>query len=357
LNIKLIGEAKVVMTNTESHHAYFAWPTIAKLQNGKICVGASGYRVEHICPFGKGVLAFSDDNGETYGKPVPVFDTVLDDRDVGLCVFGESGLIATSFNNTIQFQRENMPQTKECFDYINSVSAEDEAEALGISFRISKDCGKTFGKIYKSPISSPHGPTVLNDGTVLWVGRRLGIHNHIEAYTINTETGEMTLRGELGIYKYDEFKELYFYEPHAIQLPDGKIICHLRAENAEETLFTLYQTVSLDNGVTWSKPRQIVRNDSGAPGHLFLHSSGTLISTFSHRKRPYGIWAVFSEDNGETWSDEVILHHGYDTDDLGYPSTIELDNGDLITAFYTRENDYVPAIIMQQKWKFLNTDI
>lgn len=350
MNIKLIGSPKVVMTNTESHHAYFAWPTIAKLQNGKICVGASGYRVEHICPFGKGVLAFSDDNGETYGKPIPVFDTVLDDRDVGLTVFGESGLIATTFNNTLQFQRENMPQTQECLDYINSVSPEEEAEALGISFRISHDCGETFGKIYKSPVSSPHGPCVLNDGTVLWVGRRLGVHNHIEAHTVNTETGEMVLRGDLEIYKYDEFKNIYFYEPHAIQLEDGKIICHLRAESDDEAFLTLYQTISLDNGVTWSKPVQINRDDSGAPAHLLMHSSGVLICTFSHRCRPYGIWAIFSEDGGETWSDERILYYGNDTDDLGYPSTIELENGELITAFYTRDNDYVPALIMQQKW-------
>lgn len=350
MNIKFIGSPKIVMTNTESHHAYFAWPTIAKLQNGKICVGASGYRVEHICPFGKGVLAFSDDNGETYSKPVPVFDTVLDDRDVGLTVFGKSGLIATTFNNSLEFQRENMPQTQECIDYINSISAEDEAEALGINFRISNDCGATFGPIYKSPVSSPHGPTVLNDGTVLWVGRRLGVHNHIEAHVINTETGEMTLRGDLEIYKYDEFKDVYFYEPNAIQLADGKIICHLRAENADDTLLTLYQTVSYDNGATWSKPVQIIGDNSGAPGHLLMHSSGVLISTFSHRQRPYGIWAIFSNDNGETWSDESVLFEGKDTDDLGYPSTIELDNGDLITAFYTRENDYVPAVIMQQKW-------
>lgn len=353
MDIKLIGSPKIVMTNTKSHHAYFAWPTIAKLQNGKICVGASGYRVEHICPFGKGVLAFSEDNGETYSEPVPVFDTVLDDRDVGLCVFGESGVIATSFNNTLEFQRENMPQTQECFDYINSVSPEDEAEALGISFRISKDYGETFGPIYKSPVSSPHGPTVLNDGTVLWVGRRLGIHNHIEAYAINTETGEMTLRGELGIYKYDDFDGIYFYEPHAIQLPDGKIICHLRAQNEDESIFTLYQTVSFDNGITWSKPQQIIRDDSGAPAHLFIHSSGTLISTFSHRSKPYGIWAVFSEDNGETWSEESVIFEGKDTDDLGYPSTIELSDGSMITAFYTRENDFVPAVIMQQKWALI----
>lgn len=350
MNIRLIGQPEIVMTNTESHHAYFAWPTVAKLQNGRICVGASGYRVEHICPFGKGVLVFSDDNGETYSKPVPVFDTVLDDRDVGLCVFGKSGLIATTFNNPLEFQRENMPQTQECFDCINAISPEEEAEALGISFRISNDCGETFGRIYKSPVSSPHGPTVLNDGTVLWVGRRLGIHNHIEAHVINTETGEMTLRGEMGIYKYEEFKDIFFYEPNALQLPDGRIICHLRAENEDESLFTLYQTVSDDNGVTWSKPVQIVRDDSGAPAHIFRHSSGVLISTFSHRSKPYGIWAVFSEDNGEIWSDEFVIAEGRDTDDLGYPSTIELDNGELITVYYTRENDYVPAVIMQQKW-------
>lgn len=351
MDIKLIGSPKIVMTNKESHHAYFAWPTIAKLQNGMVVVGASGYRVEHICPFGKGVLAFSDDEGETYQKPVTVFDTVLDDRDVGLTVFGESGLIATSFNNTLEFQRENMPQTEECFNYINSVSSEEEAEALGVLFRISNDYGKTFGNIYKSPISSPHGPTVLNDGTILWVGRIQGIHNHIEAHTINTETGKMTYRGDMELYKYEDFKDIYFYEPHAIQLPDGKIICHLRAENASETLFTLYQTVSLDNGVTWSKPQQIVRDNSGAPGHLFMHSSGILISTFSHRERPYGIWAIFSKDNGETWSNESIIFEGKDTDDLGYPSTIELSDGDLLTAFYTRENDYVPALIMQQRWR------
>ena len=338
------------MTNTKSHHAYFAWPTIAKLQNGRICVGASGYRVEHICPFGKGVLAFSDDNGETYSEPVPVIDTVLDDRDVGLTVFGEKGLIVTSFNNTLQFQRENMPQTQECFDYINSVSPEEEAEALGVPFRISNDFGETFGKIHKSPISSPHGPTELSDGTILWVGRIQGIHNHIEAHTIDTKTGEMTFVGDMELYNNEEFKDIYFYEPHAIELPDGKIICHLRAENKDETLFTLYQTESTDKGMTWTKPRQIVRDDSGAPGHLFMHSSGVLISTFSHRAKPYGIWAVFSTDNGKTWSDEKIIYNANESDDLGYPSTIELDNGDLITAFYTRDNDDVPAVIMQQKW-------
>lgn len=80
------------------------------------------------------------------------------------------------------------------------------------------------GKIYKAPVSSPHGHSVLNDGTVLWAGRILGIHNHIQTHAIHTDTGEMTLRRKMELYKCDEFKDIYFYEPHAVQLADGRII-------------------------------------------------------------------------------------------------------------------------------------
>lgn len=349
--IELIGDSKIIMSKSDGRRNYFAWPTVALLQNGEICIGASGYRLEHICPFGKGVVAFSKDDGNTYSEPVVIFDTVLDDRDLGLTPFGKSGLIATSFNNTLAFQRENMPQTAECFDYINSVSPEAEAEALGVSFRISNDLGKSFGKIHKSPVSSPHGPCVLKDGTVLWVGSVQSESNVIEAYTINTQNGEMTLRGSLNLESYEDLKNLEFYEPHAIQLSSGKIICHLRTQKENSSLFTLYQTVSLDNGVSWSKPQQILDDESGAPGHLIEHSSGVVITTFSHRAKPYGIHAAFSFDEGEAWNDEGVIFYGKDTDDLGYPSTIELKDGSLITAFYTRENDSSPAVIMQQKWK------
>ena len=103
MNVKLIGSPKIVMTNTENHHAYFAWPTIAKLQNGKICVGASGYRVEHICPFGKGVLAFSDDNGETWSKESIIFEGQdTDDLGYPSTVELDNGELLTVF-----YTREN----------------------------------------------------------------------------------------------------------------------------------------------------------------------------------------------------------------------------------------------------------
>lgn len=335
------------MSAPEAKHPYFAWPTVAKLQNGTIAVGASGYRLEHICPFGKAVLSFSKDEGESYSEPKAFIDTVLDDRDVGLTPFGEKSLIATSFNNTLEFQRENMPQTEECFQYIDSVSPKAEAEALGSNFRISHDYGETFGRIYKSPISSPHGPTVLNDGTLLWVGTLYENNRIIEAHTICPENGKMTFRGKIST---DGANGLFLNEPCAVQLPNGKILCHIRAEDDDEKIFTLFQTVSEDNGKTWSPVKQIIKDDSGAPAHLLLHSSGILICAFSRRAYPYGIRVILSEDYGETWSEEHILFENFCTDDLGYPSTVELSDGSLLTVFYDKKNEESPALIRQQKW-------
>jgi hypothetical protein len=305
LNIKLIGEEKVVMTNTESHHAYFAWPTIVKLQNGRICVGASGYRVEHVCPFGTGVIAFSDDNGETYSKPIRVFDTVLDDRDVGLTPFGESGLIATSFNNTVEFQRRNRGTYDHA--YLDTIKPEEEEAALGSTFRISNDCGVTFGPLFKCPVTSPHGPLELQNGTILWIGRTFSENNKhrvgfdgILAYRIHMD-GTTEYVGRIPNVMVGDVEPLPC-EPHSIQLPDGKIITHIRVQNySGEPIFTIYQSESDDGGKTWTEPVALLERNSGAPAHIIRHSSGTLISVYGYRNAPYGIRAMFSKDEGKTW--------------------------------------------------------
>lgn len=155
MEIQPIGTPKIVMENPNSLHNYFGWPSVAKLQNGKIAIGASGFRLEHVCPFGKGVIAYSEDEGETYTAPSPVIDTVLDDRDVGIVAFGEKGVIFTSFNNTVAIQREwaAAPQRRSggqgplyhyTLAYLDAVSPDAEKEALGSTFRVSQDGGRTW---------------------------------------------------------------------------------------------------------------------------------------------------------------------------------------------------------------------
>ena len=370
MKITKIGDTKTVMSNPQSVHNYFGWPTVARLQNGKIAVAASGNRLSHVCPFGKAVISYSEDEGESYTFPAPVIDTVLDDRDGGIATFGEKGVIVTSFNNTAAFQRSVLDM-RECIPdeklnayagaYIDSIDPEEEKRVLGATFKISHDCGVTFGKLNKSPITSPHGPCELSDGTLLWVGTIFESkeggknENNIKAYSINTSNGEMKYVGEIENININGIVPLSC-EPYAVQLPDGKIIAHIRVQsghnNEEYGCFTIYQSESTDFGKSWTKPVQILSDFGGAPSHLALTSGGAVICTYGFRAHaPYGVKAAISYDGGKSWDKDHYIYENHVGYDLGYPSTVELSDGSFLTVFYAVTEKGGPATILQQKWK------
>lgn len=356
MKIKLIGNTETIISSPYGHHGYFAWPTVARLQDGKIAVGASGFRLEHVCPFGKAVISYSFDGGKTYTLPAPVIDTPLDDRDAGICPFGKSGVIFTSFNNSADMQREYNTENVYVQSYIDTITAEDEEKYLGATFRISHDCGITFGPLYRSPVTSPHGPLELKDGTVLWAGTRFdNIFGGIEVHRLDTESGKTEFVGRITTSD----KNVVLNEPNMLELPDGKLLCQIRGENAElfdggdETLFTVFQSVSTDGGKTWTEPEMLLDSTGGAPPHLIQLSSGAIVSTYSRRKQPYGIMAMVSLDGGETWEKDLRLYENTASDDLGYPSTIELDDSTLLTVFYATDAEDKPCTIRQQRWELI----
>lgn len=377
MKIKRFGEPKVIMSNEMSRHRYFAWPTVRRLKNGRIAAVASGYRLSHICPFGKTVISFSEDEGKTYSLPAPVMDTPFDDRDGGICAFGESGVIVTSFNNTADMQRKHMynrynlagegeeADKKLMRDYreayLNYLTPEDEEKYLGTTFRVSFDNGVTFGEIYKSPITSPHGPMELKNGKIIWVGRMFisernyeTTEDKIAVYELDPKTGEMTYISEMEQIIEDGVT-LLSCEPDTVELDDGTLICHIRAQggikvNGKGKYFTEYQTESYDGGKTWTKPHQILANRGGAPSHILKTRDGMLITTYGYREEPAGIKAMFSTDGGKTWDTDYDIYVNGISFDIGYPSTVELEDGTFITVFYAHTEDNGPARIMQQHW-------
>lgn len=354
-----IGSVQTIMSNPVGRHNYFGWPTVEKLQNGKIAVVASGFRLRHVCPFGKTVIAYSENDGESYTLPAPVIDTVLDDRDGGILAFGESGVIVTSFNNTTAFQRSNSECTAYDAAYLDTVTPQEESAALGVNFRISRDYGVTFGEIRKSPVTSPHGPLELPDGTLLWIGRTFSPDDThrpdadcVQAHSIRPD-GTTEYVGRIENVMIGNTK-LLLCEPHAVLLDDGTILVHMRAESSEANVFTVYQSRSADHGKTWTTPERLLPLTGGSPPHILKHSSGMLICTYGYRKYPYGIKAMFSKDNGRTWDSGYDIYVNGVSGDLGYPSSVELDDGCILTVFYAHPGAAEPAVIMQQKWRFTN---
>ena len=377
MKITKLGEPRVIMSNEDGRHKYFAWPTAKRLKNGRIAVVASGYRLSHICPFGKTVISFSEDEGKTYTIPAPVIDTPLDDRDGGILPFGECGVIVTSFNNTPEMQQKHLHNrynlagegeeaekklmTDYRMSYLSYITDEDVEKYLGTTFRVSFDNGVTFGKLYKSPITSPHGPLELQNGKIIWVGRTFisernvnDVEDKVSAYELNPENGEMTYLGEIEQIVEDGV-QILSCEPDTVELDDGTLICHIRAQGGQKDgrskYFTLYQSESHDGGKTWTKPVQILADRGGAPSHILKTNDGTLIATYGYRDEPAAIRAMISTDGAKTWEKDLDVYVNGISFDIGYPSTVELADGTFITVFYAHTEDNGPARIMQQHWK------
>jgi len=111
--------------------------------------------------------------------------------------------------------------------------------------------------------------------------------------------------------------------------------------------------VSDDGGKTWTTPVPLIDggHGTGVPAHIFRHSSGVLISAFSYRKAPYGIKLMISTDGGESWdTSDYRIYTSDVSSDLGYPSTVEMPDGTLLTVFYAKPDKDSPCVIMQQRW-------
>lgn len=366
----LIEKVKTIMENPNSERNYFAWPSIIETKDGKLIVGASGYRKRHVCPYGTVVVTDSEDGGKTWGPLRTIINTCLDDRDCGLATFGESGVIATSFNNTVENQRMRAMKMQYGIDeaeqastlaHLDTITPEEEAKVLGSVFTVSFDNGQHFGELYKSPITSPHGPIETKNGEILWCGARMHPEypyteeEGIECYVVNPYTGEMTFRGKIAPLVEGEEK-WQSHEPYMIELPSGKMICHIRAEGKREDYneFSMFQSVSYDSGKTWSVPERLLGKRGGAPAHLMLHSSGVLICMYTWREAPYEIRAIVSEDEGVTWSEPItVCDTNSITRDIGYPMSVELEDGEILTVFYAHDAKNAPAVIKQIRWRLV----
>ena len=351
---------KIVMSNDDSLFNYFGWPSICRLKNGRLAMVASGFRRKHVCPFGKTVISYSEDEGKTWTIPAPVIDTLLYDRDGGITAFGESCLIVTSFNNDIAFQRKSAGNYASNATFYNSYldlveKCKDWDKYLGSTFRISHDNGISFGEIKKIPVTCPHGPAEMPDGTLLYVGRKFSENDkfrkdekHLSCYKVYTD-GTYEFLSEI---ENVEDANLVSCEPHTLVLKSGKILVHIRVQTRNSVdVFTTYQCESTDGGKTFTKPHKLLEEKGGAPAHI-IQDGDTIISTYGYRNEPYGIRAMFSRDEGETWETDQIIIDDAPNSDLGYPSSVVLEDGSILTVFYMRAADYSASKIIQVIWRY-----
>ncbi len=346
---------------------YHAWPTVCRDENGILYVICSGERASHICPFGKNLLFISTDEGESWSPPMIINDTWMDDRDAGICCLGGKTLIMSYFNHPVSFylglhERGHLESVQPVLQHDMIMSMVEsyrlytpEMNTAGSFVRRSENGGKTWMPAVKAPVSSPHGPVPASGGRLLWLGK--------EKSDTVTESGEIFFAQSLD--KGDTWETLCkiklpdglttqnMHEPDVLELSDGTLLGAIRAQGKEvDHAFTMYFCHSYDGGRTWTVPAP--SHISGSPPHLMLLPDNRVLCTYARREQPFGIRAMISADGGKSFGEEMVLDSAEELSyagDIGYPATVTLGDGSLLTVYYRIVGqDPAPSIVCV-KWK------
>ena len=116
-------------------------------------------------------------------------------------------------------------------------------------------------------------------------------------------------------------------------LPDGRWLFVARSEDRAEQ--AVYSCISEDGGYTWRGIGRVTEAREHPPD-ITLLSNGWLLLLFGRRHPPFGVEGLISRDGGMSWDERrLVLDDTLPGGDIGYPSTARLDNGRLVTAYYT----------------------
>ena len=337
---------------------YIGWPTVCCRANGELLAVFSGDRDGHVCPYGKVQLVRSKDGGETWSAPETIRSSSLDDRDAGIIELKDGTLLACSFSAFTDFKDNG-----EYRRHNEKIPAADIRRDRGFwSFR-STDGGQTWESPVRMNGSSPHGGIQLRDGRILAVGRQEDIGGEIRSKdSVNVDrvhevVVEVSENGGRSwkVHSWIEFQEpleaAEAHEPHVAELADGTLVVQLRYHGGK---WNTLQCESHDGGKTWGEVHET--GVQGFPSHLLPLQDGRLLSTFSRRlKKPWAECAVLSSDGGKTWDvDNTIVlseQDGGNSWDMGYPSTVQLKDGSLVTVYYQVMKPYEKPCLMATKWR------
>jgi Neuraminidase (sialidase) len=282
----------------------------------------------HISPSATLAVATSRDGGKCWSDPVEITPRWEDSRNPAFGVNAKGTLIAAYWKACLDCYAEgpNGPTW-------NGTKKPDGREPT-MFVRRSADAGRTWSKEwpYRSELlmlPSPYGRIIAApDGTLLLPlygtprRKRKGVNDI--TILLRSDDGGKTWGDEALVARGHNETSYAF-------LPSGRLLAAARSESGHvATLF------SDDGGRSWSKPVQVTR-DGEHPADLTVLASGAVQLTFGRRIRPMGCGVLFSTDAGKTWDtkNEVLLAgDGVRNGDLGYPSTVQLGDGTIVTALY-----------------------
>lgn len=319
--------------------------SVIMLPGGEIMAVVRG-GAGHVGEKGRLDVVRSKDGGETWSNPETIFDSgndVYDVRNPVLCQLKDGSTILVFmkawdhvrylswYDNIWEWEYD-----KESKQHPELAWEKSEIHTL---FTRSADGGRNWDPPQK--LVPPEGFVAvqtaggrkaiqISDGTVLLP---LGLRSEKDL-----QTRHAILRSKDGGQRWGDYSlindGLINEEFSILELPSGRLISALRGGGVIG--HALWISESDDKGLTWSYPPRKVTDEWQHPGDLLMLSNGWLLLTYGSRHVPCGVRALVSRDEGKTWDHmhNIILVDNCKGIDCGYPTTLLLPDGYLLTCYY-----------------------
>lgn len=214
----------------------------------------------------------------------------------------------------------------------------------------STDGGKTYSVreldyVFNSEAIIPYGEIIRLENNALAASIYvLGTNKTIEFSTCTRRAGILISRDDGKTWT--EFHEIDkgINETSILHLGNGILLA--AARTAENQRIKLYK--SYNEGISWE-----YLEDSSLlhqiPASLIKLNDGRILMCYGVRNNQKSIMYRIGDEKGETWTEPNILVVLEETGDMGYPSSVQMEDGTIVTAYYadgiTGHNRYHAGII------------
>ena len=298
-----------------------AWPNLTQLADGSIC--ATIFNQPCHGKWEGDVEVWGSTDGGTFwqrrGVAAP-HEPKTNRMNVaaGVAPNGELILLASGWSNR---------------NPVGQPSSPHEGEVLPVWICRSADNGYTWCREGEVALSGarhpvPFGDILYNEDGVLYA-TVYGLHAECAVPEVGLLASDDN--GKTWYHKATIADDGNHNETALLNVGGGRWLAVART--ASDVSLDLF--VSGDDGATWQF-QQMLTGPMMAPAHLLRLRDGRIVLTYGIRHRGcYGVGFRFSDDGGRSWARQPrVLVNFEKATDGGYPSTVENDDGTLVTAWY-----------------------
>jgi hypothetical protein len=301
-------------------------PDLCQLRNGEL-LAAVREAANHTDPGGNIGYLRSRDGGHTWA-PLQIIkpseEPSCDYRDPSICELGDGTLIVTFF-------RWDAPRRGTWTGAATTVMRSFDGGLTWPDEQVLPTEPFDFLQICERCIELPSGRVLMP----AYGGREEQCS--ATCYSSDDKGASWQYLSTIQTHPWTE-DDSWFMETSIALTQDAKIAAVSRT-NAH-----MLQATSYDMGNSWTDHRELDWTPPETQPSLNCLQDGRLLLMYGDRgpkprlpDYPFAIVGYLSEDEGRTWGEALILEDGLPHWDMGYPTSVELEPGHMLTVYWRSE--------------------